>query len=685
MRVSDPDSAAEVAPARGEAPVSIERLSALAEDLSEYSPAKYGQLLCAQLLADAQVREFFLRNKTSFESRGLALRVRLLIGPGAPELQALRWELLADPETGHPISLSERFLFSRFMPSRDWRVVTLRPKTAMRAVVAVGLPTNYEAWGLSEIDKEQEVSRALAALTPIPATVIGRDEPLTLDRLIDSIRGGVDILYLVCHGAIRGENKQPCIYIQKEDGTTHAVYASELAQRIGDLQQTPRVVVLASCESAATSDGHPALAPRLAEAGVPAILAMQGQIKQETAAIAMPVFFRELMRDGQIDRAMAAARSAVRGRDDFWMPALFLRLKTGKIWYEPGFGGESEGDTQKWKAICMHIRKGEFIPILGPELGDEIFGGTRELASQLAEQHGFPLEPRDSTDLAKVSQFISANQNRTYALEAVQGQFLKQIMDRMGGAAAGGAAPPTLATLLDQATARNTHDPFRLLAELPAPIYLNAGYTPLMARALRAAGKNPEQIFTDWKSKPTPAGTTETQAASLVPRKPQPANLFPSPEAPWVYQMFGGFARREMMVVTEDDFFDYLIATSRLDLLLPSLVGRLMQSSLLFLGFRLDDWRFRVLFRMIVTSQGNETMKEFPHVGVQINPDEQSLADAERARKYLESYFRGMGAGPQISIFWGTPDDFLNQLRVHLSETNDNVVPVLAENEDDWL
>lgn len=45
----------------------------------------------------------------------------------------------------------------------------------------------------------------------------------------------------------------------------------------------------------------------------------------------MPVFFSELLQDGQIDRAMARARGAVRKRDDAWMPALFLRLRGGRI------------------------------------------------------------------------------------------------------------------------------------------------------------------------------------------------------------------------------------------------------------------------------------------------------------------------------------------------------------------
>jgi SIR2-like domain len=138
-------------------------------------------------------------------------------------------------------------------------------------------------------------------------------------------------------------------------------------------------------------------------------------------------------------------------------------------------------------------------------------------------------------------------------------------------------------------------------------------------------------------------------------------------------------------VLTEDDFFDYLIATSRLDLLLPTLVGRLMQSALLFLGFRLDDWRFRVLFRMIIIRQGTETMKELSHVGVQVNPDEQSFADVERARKYMEGYFQGGRSAPQISIYWGSSSDFLRQLRQHLSESKpDEPPPPPEKDSDDW-
>jgi hypothetical protein len=157
------------------------------------------------------------------------------------------------------------------------------------------------------------------------------------------------------------------------------------------------------------------------------------------------------------------------------------------------------------------------------------------------------------------------------------------------------------------------------------------------------------------------------------------------PETPWVYHVFGLFGHPDTIVLTEDDFFDYLIAASRLDLLLPTLIGRLMQSSLLFLGFRLDDWRFRVLFRMIVTRQGTETMKELSHVGVQVNPDEQTFADVERTRRYIESYFHGGKSAPEISIYWGSSADFLRQLQENLKASIKDEPTSVPVNGNDWL
>ena len=98
---------------------------------------------------------------------------------------------------------------------------------------------------------------------------------------------------------------EPWLFLEDEDGAIKRERGADLAQRISELAVTPRLVLLASCESAGSgglaADGSPlaALGPRLARAGVPAVIAMQGQVSLATAAAFTGAFFRQLQKDGQ--------------------------------------------------------------------------------------------------------------------------------------------------------------------------------------------------------------------------------------------------------------------------------------------------------------------------------------------------------------------------------------------------
>ncbi|MGT2490914.1 CHAT domain-containing protein [Cupriavidus basilensis] len=74
-----------------------------------------------------------------------------------------------------------------------------------------------------------------------------------------------------------------------------------------------------------------ALGPLLAQAGAPAVLAMQGNVSVATMDAFMPVFFTELRDHGDVDRAAGIARAAVGQQPDWWMPAVFTRLDSGRI------------------------------------------------------------------------------------------------------------------------------------------------------------------------------------------------------------------------------------------------------------------------------------------------------------------------------------------------------------------
>lgn len=179
-----------------------------------------------------------------------------------------------------------------------------------------------------------------------------------------------------------------------------------------------------------------------------------------------------------------------------------------------------------------------------------------------------------------------------------------------------------------------------------------------MHRVLRAQKtRKPELLAGAWRS---------TERSTAVQPKPR-NSLEPAPETPWVYHVFGVFGVEDSLVLTEDDFFDYLIATAKTKLIPSKVEGSVAKSSLLLLGFRLDDWTFRVLFRMIMALDGIANLQGFSHVGVQIDPDTHTFADASRAREYLSAYFRETRvvgkAEPSIDVYWGSSTDFLKELR----------------------
>ena len=145
--------------------------------------------------------------------------------------------------------------------------------------------------------------------------------------------------------------------------------------------------------------------------------------------------------------------------------------------------------------------------------------------------------------------------------------------------------------------------------------------------------------------------------ADITPEDMQ--NLQPTKDKPLVYHLFGHLRDIDSIVLTQDDYFDYLIDVTRNNDIIPTSVrSQLANTALLFLGFQLSDWDFRVFFRSIMSQEGRGRRRRYSHVAVQIDPEQERLVDPERARRYLERYL----SGANIGIFWGRAEDFLKEL-----------------------
>ncbi|NJO04138.1 MAG: CHAT domain-containing protein [Chloroflexaceae bacterium] len=345
MSFSQPDSDTDIRLHRNEPvlfSIDLNQLARLQGD-----PAEYGRVLGASLFTEA-VTTVYTQALSVVQSREMGLRVRLLIGPSAPELHSLRWETLREPQNGNLLLTNEGTVLSRYLSSQDWRPVRLRSREQLRALVVVANPADladYQPGGqtLAPFDTQKELART--SFEDISVQVLTEQGTVTLNTIAAHLRDGYDILYLAAHGAL--VNNEPYLWMENEAGLAAVIPASELVTRIRELRQPPRLIVLASCQSAGTGNDYGpsrneallALGPQLAGAGVPAVVAMQGNIAVKTVDQFLPAFFAELQRDGQIDRAMAAARGAIRTENDWWMPVLFYApqeraaLVCARLWW----------------------------------------------------------------------------------------------------------------------------------------------------------------------------------------------------------------------------------------------------------------------------------------------------------------------------------------------------------------
>jgi hypothetical protein len=117
--------------------------------------------------------------------------------------------------------------------------------------------------------------------------------------------------------------------------------------------------------------------------------------------------------------------------------------------------------------------------------------------------------------------------------------------------------------------------------------------------------------------------------------------------------------------LSEDNYFDFLIGYVRYKNNIPPIVrDTLMNSSLLFVGFRTDDWGYRVLFRTLINQKGAAQFLKNRHVNAQVEPEEGRLTDTQRARRYLEEVF----TKDNIATYWGRSEDFLRDLAAKVNE-----------------
>ena len=187
-----------------------------------------------------------------------------------------------------------------------------------------------------------------------------------------------------------------------------------------------------------------------------------------------------------------------------------------------------------------------------------------------------------------------------------------------------------------------------VLADLSLPIYITTNYDDFMYQALKSRNRNARQALCLWN-----------EYLRKLTQKEWKLNYDPSPENPVVFHLHGHLQVTQSLVLTEDDYLDFLVTISKNEKLIPFTIQEAIAGkSVLFLGYSLADWDFRVLFRSFVDYLGRFQAK---HVSVQMMPGGQGMSpdDLKNMREYLQKYF----GAQKIEVFWGTCQDFAKELK----------------------
>ena len=592
-------------------------------------------------------------------------RIRLRIDEGAPELHQIPWELLRDiGEGGVPLDLAalDATPFSRYIAG-SWIPGSPILKRPIRVLVAVANPSNIADFGLTAIDPDAEfklLQDAVAGNSKIE--LVKLEGPCTLGAIEAALKKGIHILHFVGHG--KYVDPTSVLFLCDAEGKAQPVKDTEIAAMLGrqlidsgaQSDDKLRLVYLSSCQTATRnpSDAFRGLAPRLVAAGVPAVLAMQDLVPIKTATEFSKSFYGSLIEHGQVDRASNAARASVMTArlPGAAIPVLFMRLRSGQLLGNRGLIVGSRGESF-WETLLQNIGEKECTPFLGSGVTADMLPRPEELAHQLAAKFSYPFP--DHTSLPRVTQFIGTIDNRRLRKQLLS-VLVEQFRKRMGLPAVKTGMPQTLSQVIEAADwAKTSLDLFESeihhqLADLELPLYLTTNIDNFMALALKAKAGKVRREVVPWRD-------PSMQRRDLNP----PA----SPDDPVVLHLFGTDADLLSMVVTEDDHLDYMARISHdHEFFLPVSVNeRLASTTLLFLGYRMEDLDLKIIMRGLLTHLDLQRWNML-HVAVQLESSQRDQAKEKEVIDYFQKYF----SDARIDIYWGNTLQFMSDLSARWKE-----------------
>ena len=313
---------------------------------------------------------------------------------------------------------------------------------------------------------------------------------------------------------------------------------------------------------------------------------------------------------------------------------------------------------EDWNELLTSICDKKCIPFIGlgtlfikSRDGKPVISLSKEIITKWKEKYRYPIEDlynlstrylfEDSNQLARLAQFLEIEKVYNEKLPYPKSVF-KEILKEIGSSGF--------------SSQFKDKSPYDILANLDLPIYMTTNYDKFMESALsRDDTKTPLSEFCRWNEELIKY--TKTFSIPTIFNK---RGYEPTAEKPLVYHILGDMDFPKSIVLTEKEYLEFMIQLNKNEEMIPSIIRKkLPRSSLLFIGYSLDDINFRAIFQGLLNFLSSLSAEERKiSIAVQI-PPMVSNEDKIKTQKYLDQYTRNMF---QIRIYWDNMPEFMFEL-----------------------
>jgi len=285
----------------------------------------------------------------------------------------------------------------------------------------------------------------------------------------------------------------------------------------------------------------------------------------------------------------------------------------------------------EWTTLVNRVVKGACTPFLGAGVAWPFLPTGKELATTLADKFEYPLP--DPTNLPRVAQYVATlHKDPSYA----QGQVREEISARQ--------------KKFIESSDVDFPQNYRILANLRLPIYITTNYDDFLTRALKAAGRDPRVEVCRWNN--------------WLYEDHEYSEDEPTEDHPLVFHLHGDLSDEGSLLVTEDDYIDFTVSLSQRggaeDPVIPHWIRRALgRTTLLFVGYSLEDWNFRILMRQLIEQLRVLRHQQSPSISIQLSDTTIPPKKRQAAQRFLAEYLDTTSA---IRVYWGQAEPFLKEL-----------------------